>query len=534
MLTTARPIFEHVPGSFADPVGLADQQAPGVVALIIVRYDDEPSKQSGEAAQEAFPPSPIPGERSERVPHPPRPQAVLGATYDAFVAVSGQLLAVARTTPDYRFPVMPAVALSHFIEVRDAGRPVHLSLFELSEADCARFLETVFYSECLKLHVAGTESAALVAAQIACSGCGNGVLEINDFSDPAAPRVRLLDLNELTDSPHEEQDTVERGDEPLAVLLAGYLDGVMGRVLLYDRPKNRATLPARAGTPFDLDRAIEQANRLATARRGGAGHGPSDEARVASLTAAAELRATAPDAQAEAVETYLAERAVQPRLVATEHPHAAGLAALVQELQGGPPVRPPALSHEPTPPEGSPELPVLDVQGDTVPPIIEGGTVSPSIPETESRDRAESSPLPPSEAASSATSNDATAPPPSPEPDDRGRPVRPELVHELDRLRSETFALVENAVGHEHAVEHEAHVLDEHGIPSPVPPGRTVEYVRALLTDDPPRRRHGFKGARARTYKTVAGKLLAFHGANRHYDDPVVHDVARLWTRLHK
>ena len=160
------------------------------------------------------------------------------------------------------------------------------------------------------------------------------------------------------------------------------------------------------------------------------------------------------------------------------------------------------------------------------------GTVSPSATKADNGDRTEASPSPVAEP--SAAPDEAAAPLPSPEPDDRGRPVRPELVHELDRLRSETFALVENAVGHEHAVEHEAHVLDGHGIPSPVPPGRTVEYVRALLTDDPPRRRHGFKGARARTYKTVAGKLLAFHGANKHYDDPIVHDVARLWTRLHK
>ena len=525
MLTTARPIFEHVPGSFADPVGLADQQAPGVVALIVVRYDAAPPDG------EAFPPSPIPSERSERIPHPSSP------TYDAFVAVSGQLLAVARTTPDYRFPVMPAVALSRFIETRDAGRPAFLSLFELGRDDCARFLETVFYSECLKLHVAGTESAALVAAQIACSGCGNGVLEINDFSDPAAPRVRLLDLDEVAGSLRDEEpDTVETDGDPLAVLLAGYLDGVTGRVLLYDRPKNRATLPARAGTPFDLDRAIEQANRLATARRGSAGHGPSDEARGASLSAAAERRATAPDAQAEALETYLAERAERPRLVATEHPHAAGLAALVEELQGGPAVRPSAPLPEPAPPEAVTERGVLDVQGDTVPPTTDGGTVSPSATGAEAGDTLEASPLPLPEAESSAPPDEAAAPPPSPEapPDDRGRPVRPELVHELDRLRSETFALFENAVGPKHAVEHEAHVLDAHGIPSPVPPGRTVEYVRALLTDDPPRRRHGFKGARARTYKTVAGKLLAFHGANKHLADPVVHDVAQLWTRLHK
>ena len=113
MLTTARPIFEHVPASFADPVGLADQQAPGVVALIVVRYG---------------PPEP------NLTPTEGTAPFVLGTTYDAFVAVSGQLLAVARSTPDYRYPVTPAVALAHFLETRDAGRPAFLSLFELDES----------------------------------------------------------------------------------------------------------------------------------------------------------------------------------------------------------------------------------------------------------------------------------------------------------------------------------------------------------------------------------------------------------------
>ena len=103
MLSTARPIFEQVPASFADPLGLADQQAPGVVSLIVVAY----------------------GSASD---------GILGATFDGFVAASGQLLAVARTTPDYRFPVTPADALHRFIAHRDARRRPDLrraALFQL-------------------------------------------------------------------------------------------------------------------------------------------------------------------------------------------------------------------------------------------------------------------------------------------------------------------------------------------------------------------------------------------------------------------
>ena len=274
MLTTAHPIFEHVPASFADPVGLADQQAQGVVSLIVVRYDSVSAS----------------GDDQDTLGH-----SVLGPTYDAFVASSGQLLAVARTTPDYRFPVTPAAALTRFITHRDAGHAAFLSLFELAEDECARFLETVFYSECLKLHVDGRDSAALVARQIARSGCAGGVLEVNDFSDPDRPRVLLLDLADLTSS---AEDGAPNDD--LATTLAHHLDGVTGRVLLYDRAKNRATLPDRSDRAFDLDGVIEQANRLALARRGASG-----EMAPLALPPVADPGAAPPDDQAEAVESYL-------------------------------------------------------------------------------------------------------------------------------------------------------------------------------------------------------------------------------------
>ena len=264
MLTTARPILEHVPASFLDPVSLADQQAQGVVSLIVVRYPADPGP---------------PGDGHEG----PQtgPLDALGPTYDTFVAASGQLLAVARTTTDYRFPVMPATALERFIEHRDGGCPVFLSVYELDEPDCARFLETVFYSECLKLHVDGADSAALVAQQIARSSCGgglpSGILEVNDFSDPLAPRVRLIDLDDLaTVDPDDRTDIGSLADE-----LVEHLDGVRGRVLLYDRTKNRAAMPDRTDRAFDLDGIIEQANRLADARRGtGTAGGPSGDAAV--------------------------------------------------------------------------------------------------------------------------------------------------------------------------------------------------------------------------------------------------------------
>ena len=493
MLTTARPIFEHVPAAFADPTGLADQQAPGVVSLVVVRYGAERPNQSAEPVQGASPPSPIPSERSERVPHPPRPPA---ATYDTFVAVSGQLLAVARTTPDYRFPVTPAAALARFLAHRDAdhmaaeGGPT-LSLYAVGDDDCARFLETAFYAECLKLHVDGPASAPLVAAQLArATGCTSstgrwpsGVLELNDFSDPAAPHVALLDLADVTPT--------DGGPHALADALAGHLDGVAGRVLLYDREKNRATLPDRAGHGFDLPAAIEQANRLAEARRDArdrpapepdAERGDPDEA---ALIARTEPRAGAPHGPAP-------------------DPAASRLGALVAELQGAGPAPLADDLDAPTPLEIDPPAPPAHATAEAEPPH-------------------------PAEAAP----DDA---PPSPIPQPPAPPAQPPhpLAVDLDRLRADVVALFEDAVGRDRAQAHHAHVAQTLGLPVPVPPGRTVEYLRALLTADPPRRWHLFKRARGRVSAEVADRLLAFHAAHAHADSPAVQEVAQLWTRLHR
>ena len=472
MLTTARPIFEHVPAAFADPTGLADQQAPGVVSLVVVRYGAEPADPPAEPAR----PSP---------------------TYDTFVAVSGQLLAVARTTPDYRFPVTPAAALARFLAHRDAdhtaaeGGPT-LSLYAVGDDDCARFLETAFYAECLKLHVDGPASAPLVAAQLArATGCTSstscwpsGVLELNDFSDPAAPHVALLDLADVTPT--------DGDPDTLAGALAPHLDGVAGRVLLYDREKNRATLPDRAGHGFDLPAAIEQANRLAEARRDARDHpAPEPDAErppdpdEAALLARTEPRADAPPAP-------------------SPDPAAARLGALVAELQGAGPAPLADDLDAPTPSEIDPPAPPAHATAEAEPPR----------PAEAAPDDAPPSPIPH---------------PPSP----AAQPPHP-LAVDLDRLRADVVALFEDAVGRDRAQAHHAHVAHTLGLPVPVPPGRTVEYLRALLTADPPRRWHLFKRARGRVSAEAADRLLAFHAAHAHADSPAVQEVAQLWTRLHR
>ena len=482
MLASALPLFENVPGTFADPLGLADQQAAGVVALIVARYDDASTNASiaittdqglDEEAREEPPHPPSPANRqvgaaseASAIPNPSSP------TYDTFVAASGGLVAVARTTPDYRFPVAPATAVARFHAARDAGHAPSLSLFSVSEADATHFLETAFYAECLKVHVEGTGSADLVRAQLARCGCADGLLEANDFSDPAAPTVRLAEVFPLADPPLD---------------LDAILDGVHGRVLLYDRAKNQAVAADRASAPLDLDAAIAQADRLARARRPEPLATPTDTASPTPETEPPDTEPLAPNAPhattADDVEADLRQRAEHS---APPSP----LSALVAELQGRTP--------PPEPQEESP-LPSGEGQGE--------GSATADEPGTQN-------------------SEPAAAEPPHP------------LAPDLDRLRTDSYALLEAAVGRDRAAALDAHVRAEHGWASPVPSEHTLDHLRALLFDNPPKRWHLFKRARAKTHGDVAALLLAFHAAHGHDARPLAQEAVmhatQLWTRLHK
>ena len=586
MLTTATPIFENVPATFADPVGLADQQAQGVVALIVVRY-----AQTEDTL------------------------AVLGGVYDAFVCVSGQLLTVARSTPDYRFPVMPAVALRRFIEHRDAGKKAFLSVYELSELECAKFVETVFFSECMKLMIgtvpmvgessgdgyagdgyggdehagdgyAGASAALahpdarLVADQLVRSGCGNGVLELNDFTNPDSPRIRLVDLAELASSVGVVADhshpiipggTIDPAG--LAAVLAGHMAGFVGRVLLYDRAKNKAALPDKTGTPFDLMAAIREANRLAQARRGG-------DATAALAQAETELRASAPPSteQADQVETYLKERAERPRAVEPSHPVASGLGALIAELQGGPSVdAPPLLSLDLPEPAPTPEPATkptanadatatnADAGTDDFEPVV-WADVDLDIPADTLLRAAHGddyvSPTEPAPAAEVDASDqlrataDVSTGLPDQQPDTRFTPPpchREErsslpsarsgdvaisshpLAYELETLRSGIYDLLADAATPERAEEAHAHVLSTLGITGPDVPGeQVIAYIRTLLVEPPPKRWMMYKRQRGKIAPDASGKLMAFHRAHSHLDDPCIDDAGMLWARLHK
>ena len=523
MLASAHPLFENVPGTFADPLGLADQQAEGVVALIVARYDEEATTNSSIAsttseASNKESPSWTGGARgggptealtapveqdalAEALPSPPPPPA----TYDTFVAASGGLVAVARTTPDYRFPVAPAAAVARFHAARDAGQAPSLSLFSVSEADATHFLETAFYAECLKVHVEGPSSADLVRAQLARCGCSDGLLEANDFSDPAAPTVRLAEVSPVGE------------DAPLN--LDALLDGVRGRVLLYDRAKNQAVARDRASAPLDLAAAAAEADRLARARRPAAAGGSTEDAQTP------QPEPPTPGATPPIAEPPTPEAPSPADLVAddlrqrAEHPAPPSpLSALVAELQGRTPIATESPPEEPAP--------TLSTESGATSPLPGGegqgeGSTTASAPD--SPPGAPPSPIP----------SEQSEPPPSPPPQ-AAHPLAPDL----DRLRTDAYAVLEAAIGRDRAAALDAHVRTEHDLPSPVPSERTLDHLRALLLDNPPKRWHLFKRARAKTHNDVAALLLAFHAAHGHDPRPLAQEAimhaTQLWTRLHK
>jgi hypothetical protein len=311
--------------------------------------------------------------------------------------------------------------------------------------------------------------------------------------------------------------------------------GFVGRVLLYDRAKNKAVLPDKGGTPFDLMAAIREANRLAQARRGG-------DAAAALAQAETELRASAPPSseQAEQVETYLKERAERPRAVEPSHPVATGLAALVLEMQGGPPV-------------GSDPLPFFSPieQSDDEPPVVDessGAADRASGAEKPIESAEHIAPAPHVEPSAAA----ASLAPPEPEqaPGERFAPptaaAHPAATPgadaaphphaaELETLRRGVYDLLADASGSDKAQALHAHALSELGVTGEtVPPTHAVAYLRYLMVEKPPKRWMLFGRQRGKITPDVCGKLMAFASAHSASEDPCIEEASRLWARLHK
>ncbi|MEL6615321.1 MAG: hypothetical protein AAFQ43_06260, partial [Bacteroidota bacterium] len=310
-------------------------------------------------------------------------------------------------------------------------------------------------------------SAHVVTDQLARSCTRSGLLEVNDFSNPAAPRLALVEWS--------EGRTLD-----IAALLADS----RGRVLLYDRDRNRAVAAARSGAHVNPLDAVAEAERLAAARR-------HNSDRLQAPPGSTPLLA-------EAVERELRERHDGCALEAPD-PHASGLAALVAELQGSPlsaPLEDSSDDHAsapPPPPEDSAWCLSTEIQAENAPVSLAPSSASP-----------------------------ATHP----------------LAKPLDALRTEVYALFEDAVGQDRALTHDAHITEEAGWPTPVSATHVPSYLRALLVADPPRRWHFFKRSRQKCFEAVSSRLLAFHGAHGHDARDgareCVNEIAQLWARIHR
>ena len=442
MLDDARPLALDVPGAFADPLGLVAQGAPGTLAAVVVRY--------GTAGPDA-------GE----------------ADYDVLVAASGAPVAAARLTPALRAPVMPARVLRRFADARAAGEGVALSLFALDEQGARALLAALLLAPCLKLAVRGAASAPLVADQLAAAACRRGLLELGDFSDPARPRLRFLDVS--ADAP------------PSEVALAAFLGATSGRLLLYDADRNAALAADRDGGPPDPAAVLAQAARLVAAREATAPPvpppdlarrpRPSDDA-----DEAAALAAHAPPTPAPAAPPGAATLAT---LLRDAPPGADPLADLLGAL-GAPGTAPPA----------SPACP----------------SATPAPVEPEER-RPEAPPVPPDH-----------PPDPAPLPDESAAVLGADLAAAVAAVTHRLRDVLGDRTFDE---------LDAHVHASSDPAADPVGYLTALLVGPPPRRRLGFHGHRRRAYPAAADALHAVFRAHRGLAHPALDAIPALWARLH-
>ena len=299
MLSDARPLFEGLPASYADPLALAAQQAPGTSSIIVVSYVTPAAEHSATSDHSTL------GTRNATLPP---------SSYDLYACRGGQIVSVARTTPDFRFPIMPAVALDALSRRATAARE-GMATARACRSTRSRTRSSAAGSKRSTSRPASKSTCVeartphLVAAQLEASACRSGVLEVNDFSDVLRPRIKLLQV-----------DTV-----PRAGFLAAQLSMTRGRVLLYDRARNTAIARDRAGEALDMEAALCQADRLASARRPLAEKAAREAQRV--FTRQAE-RVHAGEDEAHLAQ-YFTVTDAHPRLVAPSHASAQALGALL-------------------------------------------------------------------------------------------------------------------------------------------------------------------------------------------------------------
>ncbi len=153
--------------------------------------------------------------------------------YDLMLFKSNQVFGSFRLTPDLRFVIDAASILEKF-RAHKTDVAVTVSLYLAAADQLNRFRDTFHFAPSLKL-----KPDALTRKQIISAAKGTqvkqGYLELNNFADPAEPRVTVLDVNRTT--------------APISRVLRRFTTNQLkssNYLLLYDIDKNRSSLQCQS------------------------------------------------------------------------------------------------------------------------------------------------------------------------------------------------------------------------------------------------------------------------------------------------
>ena len=457
--------------AYGDPLALAAGQGPETLSLLVVSY--------------------------------PVPDAAGGPCQHLYICRGGLIITVAHQTAEFRFPIPVQSALKRFKAARAQQLPGTLSLFQLARDPAAALLESIYFEACLKIVLhESIRDPGLLMTLIRQTGCANGLVEINSFTDPLRPRVILF--------PSEDDESMAANLE-LMQNAAG-----QGRLLLYDRTRNQQCASERAMRAFDVEHTLTCAESMARDMSSGSFHALDQLLSREKLSDQAEQRKLEPII-------------VEPSPAPTEPAHTQIEAQMAALLRGDPA----SLLSEPD------DLPSISGPG--------GDGAS---PDASALQLPASSAAEPAEAPTPDASDEADAVPDPPPPDDspdlpRSRatrspsvesltadPITAELYDALEGVYRSTIGEIERQVGEKRAQTFVQHVAASLDIALPPAPDEILPMLSSLLTTRPPRRWLRFKSHMGKVSVALAADLHVLHAQFHHVgSNAVLLEIQRLWAR---
>ncbi len=168
--------------------------------------------------------------------------------YDLLLFKSNQVFGSFRLTPDLRFVIDTASILEKFrAHKRNSATSVSLYLAPIEQLN--RFRDVLHLTPSLKLKPDGLARKQILSATKAVR-VEHGYFELNNFADPANPRVTILDVN--------------RAAKPIFRVLRRFTTAQLkssNYLLLYDIDKNRSH--AAGQTPGIIPTSIQEVDSVA-------------------------------------------------------------------------------------------------------------------------------------------------------------------------------------------------------------------------------------------------------------------------------